>query len=118
MDESSDPDLQIAITRDGGVTVAAVRGELDAASTPQLPARLAGEPTDRGLVLDLLECDFVDSTGLHAIIDARAAVEGAGARFALVCHADGPVARVIEVALPGMLETYGRRDAAIAAVAG
>jgi anti-anti-sigma factor len=116
VDESIDPDLQIAITREGAVTVVAVHGELDAASTPELSARLAGEPMDGGLVLDLLECDFVDSTGLHAIIDARAAVDAAGARFAVACLENGPVARVIEVALPGMLETYGGRDAAVAAV--
>ena len=47
---------------------------------------------------------------------ARAAVEAAGARFAVACHENGPIARVIEVALPGMLETYGGRDAAVAAV--
>jgi anti-anti-sigma factor len=117
VDESLDPELQVTVTRENDVVVAAVRGELDAASTPDMQARLdavagAGPP----LVHDLLECEFVDSTGLHAIIDARTAVEGAGGRFAIACLPDGPVARVIEVALPGMLETHATRAAAVAAV--
>jgi len=119
VDESPDQELQVAVVEQGGATVVAVRGELDAASTPELQSQLAGLPSGgRGLVLDLVECEFVDSTGLHAIIDARSAVEGAGGRFAVACVDDGPVARVIEVALPGMLETHGTRDAAVAAVGG
>jgi anti-sigma B factor antagonist len=117
VDESLDPELHITVTREHGVVVVAVRGELDAASTPEMQTRLAAEAGGGvPLVLDLVECDFVDSTGLHAIIDARAAVDAAGARFAVACLENGPVARVIEVALPGMLETYGGRDAAVAAV--
>jgi anti-sigma B factor antagonist len=119
VDRTPDPDLHIDVVRDRGAMVVAVRGELDAASTPDLQARLRGE-LDAGsaLVLDLLECEFIDSTGLHAIIDARAEVEDAGGRFAIACADDGPAARVIEVALPGMLETYRTRDAAVAAVTG
>jgi anti-sigma B factor antagonist len=117
VDESLDPELHITVTREHGVVVVAVRGELDAASTPELQTRLAAEAGGGvPLVLDLVECDFVDSTGLHAIIDARAAVEGAGGQFAVACVPDGPVARVIEVALPGMLETHATRASALAAV--
>lgn len=117
MDESLDPELQVTVTREGDVVVVAVRGELDAASTPDMQARLDAEAASGApLVLDLLECEFVDSTGLHAIIDARAAVEGAGGRFAVAATPDGPVARVIEVALPGMLETHGTRAGAVTAV--
>ncbi len=118
MNEDLEPELHVNVTREDAVVVVAVRGELDAASTPDMQARLDAE-TGGGaaLVLDLLECEFVDSTGLHAIIDARAAVEEAGGRFAVACVPDGPVARVIEVALPGMLDTHATRADAIAAVA-
>jgi anti-sigma B factor antagonist len=114
MEDSVEPDLQVNVTDADGVTVVAVSGELDAASTVDLEAPL-GEVSSRdsAVVLDLSDCGFVDSTGLHAIIDARAAIEQRGGRFALCCVANGPVARVIEVALPGMIELYPTRAAAL-----
>lgn len=114
-----DPELQIATRTQAGVTVVAVRGELDAASTPQIEGPMQ-DAIARGtpVVLDLTGCDFVDSTGLHAIIDASSELERRGARFAIACLPRGPVERVIEVALPGVLELHGSTDAAVAAVAG
>jgi anti-sigma B factor antagonist len=117
-DETPDQDLlEVEVSRERGATVLAVTGELDAASTPDLQ-----EPLDEVLastdvvVLDLSGCEFVDSTGLHAIIDARADVQERGGRFAVCCVRRGPVARVIEVALPGVIELYADRDAALDAV--
>jgi anti-sigma B factor antagonist len=120
MDDSPDPDLlQVDVSRERGATVLAVTGELDAASAPELLGPLDTAVANGGpVVLDLAACEFVDSTGLHAIIDARAAVEAGGARFALCCAVRGPVARVIEVALPGVLETHATRDDALDALAG
>ena len=97
-----------------GVTVVAVTGELDAASTAELEAPLSeASASADAVVLDLTGCQFVDSTGLHAIIDTRSAIEQRGGRFALCCTPNGPVARVIEVALPGMMELHPTRDAAL-----
>jgi anti-anti-sigma factor len=117
-DDSPDPDLlEVDISRERGATVLAVRGELDAASTPDLQGPL-GEAlaSSDPVVLDLMGCDFVDSTGLHAIIDARAGVLAQDRRFAVCCLPRGPVARVVDVALPGVLELYPDREAALDAV--
>jgi hypothetical protein len=116
VDESLDGELLVSVSREGGVTVVAVRGELDAASTPRLESRGggAGAPgAPRGG--DQKAWELVDSTRLHPSIGARAAVEDAGGSFAVACVEDGPVARVIDVALPGMLDTHGSRSAAVAA---
>jgi anti-sigma B factor antagonist len=114
MEDIVEPELQVNVTDAGGATVVAVSGELDAASTADLQAPL-GEVSarERAVVLDLSDCGFVDSTGLHAIIDARAAIEQRGGRFALCCAPNGPVARVIEVALPGMIELHPTPEAAL-----
>jgi anti-anti-sigma factor len=115
--DNVEPELEVAVVREGGATVVAVSGELDAASAPELVGPLEeAQRTAEALVLDLTGCEFVDSTGLHAIIDARAAVEARGGRFALCCSADGAVARVMEVALPGMIELYPTREAALASL--
>lgn len=118
MEDNVEPELQVTVTREQGATVVAVAGELDAASTPDLerPLNELTSSQDGGLVLDLSNCQFVDSTGLHVIIDARGAVEERGGRFALCCAQHGPVARVIEVALPGMIELHPTREAALQAL--
>jgi anti-sigma B factor antagonist len=117
VEDNAEPELEVTVIREGGATVVAVGGELDAASTPDLQKPLRAAVDGGPVVLDLSACQFVDSTGLHAIIEARGAVEGRGGRFALVCASDGPVARVIEVALPGMLTLYPTRANALDAVA-
>lgn len=115
-DHDPDPDLQVDVTHERGVAVLAVTGELDAASAPELQHALAA--ADGAVVLDLARCEFLDSTGLHVIIDARAGIEARGGRFAICCATQGPVARVIEVALPGVLELHPSRTAALDAVTG
>lgn len=117
MEDNVDSQLEVAVTREDGATVVAVAGELDAASTGDLEGPLQEiSARDSAVVLDLSACQFLDSTGLHAIIDARAALEERGGRFALCCASNGPVARVIEVALPGMLKLYPTREAALQSI--
>jgi anti-sigma B factor antagonist len=118
VEDNAEPELEVSVSRQDGATVVAVAGELDAASTPRLQAPL-GEVSEQpaaAVLLDLSGCDFVDSTGLHAIIDARGEIERRGGRFALCCAERGPVARVIEVALPGMLDVHPTREAALQAL--
>jgi anti-anti-sigma factor len=119
MTEDLDHELQITVAQDGVATVVTVGGELDAATTPDLQASFAQTLARDGhgpVVLDLADCTFVDSTGLHAIIDARALAHGHGSRLEICAAQDGPVARVIEVALPGMLDLYPTRAAALDAL--
>jgi anti-anti-sigma factor len=114
MEDTTEPELYVQVTEADGITIVAVSGELDAASTADLQVPLQEVSAHAGaVVLDLSDCQFVDSTGLHAIIDARAAIEQRGGRFALCCVENGPVARVIEVALPGMIELFPTRAAAL-----
>ena len=119
MDDVHDPELQVSVFEEGGATVIAVEGELDAASTPELSHPLSRAVAEGArVVLDLSDVGFVDSTGLHAIIDARTEADDHGGRVELCCEPDGPVARVIEVALPGMIELHPTREAALEALSG
>jgi anti-sigma B factor antagonist len=119
MTDDLDQELQITVAHEGDATVLAVGGELDAASTPELQASLEqtlARDGSEAVVLDLAGCTFVDSTGLHAIIDARALAHGQGGRLEVCCTEHGPVARVIEVALPGVLDLHPTRAAALDAL--
>lgn len=100
-------ELGIAVERQDGVTRLDVAGELDLATAPALGEAVAGllaagEPLT--LVLDLSEVSFLDSSGLGALLQARAEVLAAGGRLTLARVQPGP-RRVIAIA--GLASTFG-----------
>jgi anti-sigma B factor antagonist len=78
--------------RAGNRIVLVAAGEIDIATVPALHAALArAYATGADEVwLDLSAVDFMDSTGIHALVDAEH-------RLAVICP-DGPVRRVLTVA--------------------
>lgn len=71
LDELSAPgDLTIRASRDGGALVLALYGELDLATSPLLTRKLEMVASMRParVVIDLSGLQFLDSTGLHALI--------------------------------------------------
>jgi anti-anti-sigma factor len=60
-----------------------VGGELDIATTPQLERTLDASQA-RLVVLDLREVAFLDSSGMHAIVNAGIRARQAGRRLVLV----------------------------------
>jgi anti-sigma B factor antagonist len=69
----------------GGLNAAWVQvaGELDIDTTPQLEKTLR-EPTAQLLVLDLRELAFMDSSGVHAIVNAGVRARQGGRRLVLL----------------------------------
>jgi anti-sigma B factor antagonist len=61
-------------------------GELDLASAPELEGAVAAalEAGAQRIVLDLRRLDFIDASGLHAVVDASDACREQGCEFALV----------------------------------
>jgi anti-sigma B factor antagonist len=86
-------------TEDGGGTlVFALRGSLDLATSPTVRAAL-GEATQKGsheLIVDLTQVDFLDSTGLGALIGAHRRTAERGGSLRLVVG-DGPIARLLNI---------------------
>jgi anti-sigma B factor antagonist len=84
---------------DRGVAVVMPRGELDIAGVPLMHDALAAleqEPHVHAVLLDLSGIEFIDSSGLRAIMRAERAVARTGRRFALV-KGGQPVHRVFEL---------------------
>ena len=85
--------------RSGGLDAAWVRvtGELDIATAPQLAEMLdRAEESSQRVVLDLRPVTFMDSAGVHVILDANVRARAAGRRLVLVrgpCQVD----RVLEL---------------------
>jgi anti-sigma B factor antagonist len=90
--------LSIHSSRDGGRLTLGLTGELDLASAPVLEAKakqLLSEGA-RELVLDLGRLEFIDSSGLNAILRVRAQCEEHMCDFALT-PGEKPVQRLFEV---------------------
>ena len=107
---------------EGGVRVVSVRGELDLGTAPELEGPLAeaigaSEP----LLIDLSECEFIDSTGIAMIVRAWQQLsngDGADGRV-VICSANEQVRRVLEITgLEVSIPVHDSRDAALAALRG
>jgi anti-sigma B factor antagonist len=77
--------LQIALRREEARVVVALDGELDMASAPLLQGAIddAQLDADTMLVLDLQSLQFIDSTGLRAILALRERCRERDQQFAI-----------------------------------
>ena len=78
--------FEIITEEGGGQTRIALVGELDIASAPQFEEGLkrVEEGAPGVLVLDLRKVEFIDSTGLRAVIAADERARTAGRRFVII----------------------------------
>ena len=97
--------MQIRETRIGGARGLAVTGELDVTTATRFGEQVeyAVWGTAGAFVLDLSEVEFLDSTGLHALLRARALLAREDRPLALLCP-PGTARRVLDLA--GQLDTF------------
>jgi anti-anti-sigma factor len=91
--------LELDTHMDGPVAVLRAHGELDMAGAGALEEALGDLAGERGVdavLLDLSGVEFMDSSGLRAVMVADQRVKAAGRRFALVRGGD-PVHRVFDI---------------------
>ncbi|HEU4974198.1 MAG TPA: STAS domain-containing protein [Baekduia sp.] len=86
-----------------GVVHGRITGELDAASTPAIRARLdaALASAAAGLVLDLSGVTFLDSSGVELLFRLRANLTMRAMRLTVVVPAGAPIRRTLEVSDSG-----------------
>ena len=90
----------------------AVRGEVELATTPVLTAALEeGIRRSSGpFVVDLAAVDFLDSSGIHCLVRARALLGRDDRALALVCPRNN-VRRVLTLAgIDELVPIYGSRE--------
>jgi anti-sigma B factor antagonist len=113
-EEDARPAMTVRRRLVGHRTVLAVTGEVDLATAPEL-----GSAVDTALAsgaqelwLDLSATAFMDSSGLHLLLDAHRRMRGLRRRLAIVCPG-GAVRRLFEIAgLADALPLYEDRAAA------
>jgi len=82
---------------DSGCREVRVEGELDLAVAEQFKGRLdAAIREDLDVLVCLDECDFIDSTGIAAILSARKLMAAKGRRLVL-CNPSLAVSRVLDI---------------------
>lgn len=109
-------DFELQVGEQAGRAVLTVAGDLDVQSAPQLRDRIS-ELLDAGsteLVVDLRPAEFIDSSGLSAMVAGLKEVKEHGGDMAVVCP-QGKIRRVIEiVALDQVFALYDSVDEATA----
>jgi anti-sigma B factor antagonist len=94
----------------GNRTVLAVAGEVDIATSPALQSALqtALEASPQELWVDLCATTFMDSSGMHVLLDSHRLAERLRRRLMIVCP-PGNVRRVLD--LTGIVNTLRMYDA-------
>jgi anti-anti-sigma factor len=107
--------------REDGIRAFRVRGELDMNTAPELEAQLelalADESAD--VMLDLSECEFIDSTGIALIVRAWQRVDGGadgeGDGRLVICCVNRQVRRLLKITgVESSISMHDRRETALA----
>ncbi len=95
-------------------------GELDAASAPDLKARLevATVPPAERLLIDLCGCSFIDSLGIATIVAGARAMLERGRPAAVACDHPNVRRTLAMTGVDDVVEVYWTRDEAVSALAG
>ena len=110
--------LELEVDRKADWRVLTVRGEIDVTTTPRVRAQLIallseGRPN---VVVDLEGVDFLDSSGLGALVAALKLARSRSGELRIVCDQQRSVRKVLEVTgLERVLDRYDTVAAATAA---
>jgi anti-anti-sigma factor len=97
-----------------------VRGELDLSTAPDLegPLEQTLESGEGSVLIDLSQCEFIDSTGIALIVRAWQRLDGGeDGRNLVLCSQNDQVRRVLEITgLELSIPVHPTRDEAISAL--
>lgn len=108
----------IAVQNSQGAQLVSIRGDVDLATAPGLRELLIPilEQADGPVVVDLSEVPFMDSTGVHVLVDAHQRLEAQNRQLAIACCEHGQVHRLL--ALVGLLDLLNVHRSRVSAVTG
>lgn len=91
-------ELEVSTRRVRDATVLELAGELDARTVEELAAPLeqAVDDAEADLVVDLSKTRFIDSAGLHVLLNALRRATRQSQKFVVICP-PGPVLKVLEL---------------------
>jgi anti-sigma B factor antagonist len=104
----------------GETAVFRLTGSLDVATSPRLKEELlnASARNQNDMIIDLTRVDFLDSTGLGALMGAHRRAAEKGGRVSLIVS-DGPISRLLHITgLARVFPVYPSIGDALAAISG
>ena len=112
--------LEVREERGDGVLTLTIEGELDLATAPKVRdplERAIGSGVSR-IVVDMLGCGFIDSTGLGVLLHAAKHLEENKGAMALVC-VDDQIKRLLELTMiDRTIPVFDTREKALAEISG
>lgn len=114
---------RIAREPEGDAVVLRLNGEHDLSTAPAVREELEqAVATGAGIVVDMTETEFIDSSILGVLVEGYRLVSstgGPGRGFAVAAAPGGPVTRLLDlVAVSDLVQVYPTRAEALAAVNG
>jgi anti-anti-sigma factor len=110
--------MELQPTTLAGARGIALRGELDLTGAPRIEEHVQSALLNScgAFVLDLSELAFMDSSGVNALLRARALLAREQRALVVICP-PGPVRRVLElIGVADMLAPFSSREEAAAAL--
>ena len=107
--------IRVGLREQSGADVLAMAGELDVSnveSVRAITAQISNQAS--GLIVDLGELEYIDSTGISLIYDLAERLRAHGQPLILVCPADGQPGRVLQ--LTGLTDQVTVQDDLAAAL--
>lgn len=106
---------------DRGICAFKVRGELDMNTAPELEGGLEDALSEPGasIMLDLSECEFIDSTGIALIVRAWQRLSNGGGGKLVLCCDNHQVRRLLKITgVESSISLHDEREAALAELRG
>ena len=116
MENLFEVDVRVESSPAGQVAVVVTRGEVDLSNADELEAALSSPSCSQsdGVLLDLRQLEFMDSSGLQTLL---VAARGANGRFAVLLSEGTAVASLFEIAeLSERFHTYADETEALAGI--
>lgn len=89
--------IEVRPEDDGTAVLFKLRGTLDIATSPTLRAAMSeAQETKKNVVVDLTQIEFLDSTGLGALIGAHRRAAEHGGSLRLIVN-EGPIMRLLAI---------------------
>jgi anti-sigma B factor antagonist len=106
---------------DDGIHELRVTGELDQATVAdlELPLNAAIDSDAAAILVNLTDCEFIDSTGLGLLVNARDRVNAGNGRHFGVCCPHEQVRRLLEITgIDQAIDLHETRDEALESLRG
>lgn len=112
------PLADVRFEREAAIVIATLTGEVDMSNATSIRQQIGGSvtPDDDALVVDLSELAFMDSAGLHSLVELGTVLDERRQQLLLCVPKGSTMERAVEIiGLPRAVSVHSSRDEAIEA---